>query len=49
MLPDAYGLMGQARRIEGDLEQAEQLLREAALPHWRLPCAPTAQLMPSGP
>lgn len=29
MLPDAYGLMGQAKREEGDLVEAETLLREA--------------------
>ena len=29
MLPDAYGLMGQARRQEGQVEEAEGLLREA--------------------
>lgn len=29
MLPDAYGLLGQARREEGDFERAESLLREA--------------------
>ncbi len=29
MLPDAYGLMGQAKRAEGAVEEAEGLLREA--------------------
>ena len=29
MLPDAYGLMGQAKRDEGQVEEAETLLREA--------------------
>lgn len=29
MLPDAYGLLGQARREEGDIARAEELLREA--------------------
>jgi len=29
MLPDAYGLMGQAKRDEGQIKEAETLLREA--------------------
>ena len=42
MLPDAYGLMGQARRDEGidKLDEAEQLLREAV----RLAPADTVQV-----